>query len=186
MRARRGALAPAMRHWADARICAHLAHSYWLRPSRIIALYVSMGDEADTASLRALCQERGCAVYLPRITDFSARRMRFCLDSLGKLRVNRMGIAEPALRESVPAHWLSLILLPILGFDSRGTRLGYGGGFYDRALAFRLTQPAPPLLIGVAYACQELAHIARAAHDVALDGVATENSIRGFGRRGVI
>jgi 5-formyltetrahydrofolate cyclo-ligase len=184
MRTARSALAPSLRHWADERIRAHLAHSYWLRPSRRIAIYASMGDEVDTVALRSLCRKRGCAVYLPRITDFAARRMRFCRDRGSKLTINRMGIAEPALRESIPAHWLSLILLPILGFDGQGTRLGYGGGFYDRDLAFRLTQPAPPLLIGLAYACQELAHVARAAHDVALDGIVTERGIRWFGRRG--
>lgn len=184
MRAARSALAPAIRHGADARIRAHLAHSAWLRPARRIAIYASIGDEVDTVALRALCRKRGCAVYLPRISDFAARRMRFCRERGGKLPVNRMGIAEPALRESIPAHWLSLILLPILGFDSQGTRLGYGGGFYDRDLAFRLVQPAPPLLIGLAYACQELAHVARAAHDVALDGIVTEQGIRWFGRGG--
>lgn len=185
MRATRGALAPSVRHWADARIRAHLAHSFWLRASRPIAIYASMGDEVDTVALRCLCRKRGCAVYLPRISDFAARRMRFCRDRGNHLATNRMGIAEPALRESIPAHWLSLILLPILGFDGQGTRLGYGGGFYDRDLAFRLKQPAPPLLFGLAYACQELAHVVRAAHDVALDGIVTEQGIRWFGPRGV-
>src|SRR5208282_2335293 len=114
MRATRSALAPSVRHRADERIRAHLAHSNWLRASRRIALYASMGDEVDTVALRALCRERGCAVYLPRITDFAARRMRFCRDRGARLQINRMDIAEPALRESIPAHWLSLILLPIL------------------------------------------------------------------------
>lgn len=185
LRARRSALGPSVRHWADERIRAHLAYSYWLRPARSIALYASMGDEVDTRQLRALCRARGCDVYLPRITDFAARRLRFCRDAGARLPINRMGIAEPALHQSIPARWLSLILLPILGFDNQGTRLGYGGGFYDRDLAFRLQQPAPPLLIGLAYACQELAHVAREAHDVALDGIVTEYGIRWFGRRGI-
>jgi 5-formyltetrahydrofolate cyclo-ligase len=186
LRAARSALTPSQRHWADERIRAHLAHSYWLQRSRSIALYASMGDEVDTVALRSLCRRRGCAVYLPRITDFGARHMRFCRDPGNRLPINRMGIAEPPLRQSLPAHLLSLVLLPILGFDSQGTRLGYGGGFYDRDLAFRLDKPAPPLLIGLAYACQELTHITRAAHDVALDGIVTEQGIRWFRRTGVI
>lgn len=183
LRATRDALAASVRHRADERIRAHLAHSQWLRPARRVALYASMGTEVDTAGLRALCRKRGCAVYLPRITDFTGRRMRFCRDPGEQLPVNRMGISEPALRAALPARWLSLILLPILGFDKQGTRLGYGGGFYDRDLAFRLEEPAPPLLIGLAYACQELTHVVRAVHDVALDGIVTELGIRWFGGR---
>jgi 5-formyltetrahydrofolate cyclo-ligase len=186
LRATRTALAPSIRQRADARIRGYLAHSHWLQPSRRIAIYSSMGDEVATAALRVLCRKRGCKVYLPRITDFGARRMRFCRDPGTRLPINRMGIAEPALRECLPAQALSLILLPILGFDKQGTRLGYGGGFYDRDLAFRLQQPAPPVLIGLAYACQELAFIARATHDVALDGIVTEQGIRWFRSTGVI
>lgn len=185
LRARRIALGPAARQRANERIRSHLAFSHWLRRGRLIGLYASMADEVDTVGLRALCRARGCAVYLPRITDYGERHMRFCRDRGAPLGISRMGIGEPGLRESVAARWLSLILLPILGFDALGTRLGYGGGFYDRDLAFRLERPAPPLLIGIAYGCQELAQLARAAHDVALDGIVTEQGIRWFGRTGV-
>jgi 5-formyltetrahydrofolate cyclo-ligase len=185
LRARRLALAPAMREQADERIRMQLASSGWLRAGRRIGLYTSMADEVDTEQLRALCRRRGCAVYLPRITHMAARQMRFCRDRATPLRPNRLGIYEPALRESLPARWLSLILLPILGFDAFGTRLGYGGGFYDRDLAFRLQQSAPPLLIGIAYAAQEVARLPRAAHDVPLDGIVTELGIRAFARAGV-
>lgn len=180
LRAARRALAPYVRARADERIRAHLASSGWLQRARRIGLYTSMPDEVDTEALRCLCRRRGCAVYLPRITHFEARHMRFCRDRGTPLLSNRMGIDEPALRESLPARWLSLILLPILGFDARGTRLGYGGGFYDRDLAFRLDRPAPPLLIGVAYASQEVALLARERHDVPLDGIVTERGIRYF------
>jgi 5-formyltetrahydrofolate cyclo-ligase len=180
LRAARRSLAPGVRAKADERIRSHLSSSGWLKRGRRIGLYTSMADEVDTQALRALCQRRGCAVYLPRITHFAARHMRFCRDRGTALLINRLGIEEPALRECLPARWLSLILLPILGFDERGTRLGYGGGFYDRDLAFRRATPAPPLLIGVAYASQEVALLPRASHDVPLDGIVTERGIRYF------
>jgi len=71
-----------------------------------------------------------------------------------------------------------LVLMPLLGFDNQGTRLGYGGGYYDRTLT---VLPKKPLLVGLAFAAQELAHIPREDHDVPLDMVITENGIRFFG-----
>jgi 5-formyltetrahydrofolate cyclo-ligase len=72
-----------------------------------------------------------------------------------------------------------MVIMPLLGFDAAGTRLGYGGGHYDRTLA--TLEPAPRL-VGVAFAAQELAHIPRAPHDRPLDAVVTENGVRHFAR----
>ena len=73
-------------------------------------------------------------------------------------------------------HFLAMavILLPLLGFTRSGQRLGMGGGYYDRSLAFRIEQAAPPLLIGVGYAFQELDCLPGEAWDVTLDAVVTE------------
>ena len=69
-----------------------------------------------------------------------------------------------------------LVFLPLVGFDRSGVRLGTGGGFYDRAFAFRQLRSAwhAPRLVGLAYAFQELASIGAAAHDVLMDAVVTE------------
>ena len=69
---------------------------------------------------------------------------------------------------------MNVVIVPVLGFTRAGTRLGMGGGFYDASFAFRKTRPAPPLLIGAAYSCQELEHLEAADWDVMLDAVATE------------
>lgn len=78
----------------------------------------------------------------------------------------------------VPAEgdWLvpDLIILPLVAFDRRGTRLGYGGGFYDRSLA-QLTEAASrPAAIGFAYAAQELPELPREPTDQPLDLIVTE------------
>lgn len=76
----------------------------------------------------------------------------------------------------VPAEgaWLTpdLIILPLVAFDRRGTRLGYGGGFYDRTLA-RLAARRP-IAIGFAYAAQELPDLPREPTDQPLDLIVTE------------
>ena len=69
---------------------------------------------------------------------------------------------------------LHAVILPVLGFTADGLRLGMGGGYYDRSFAFRQHTPVPPLLIGAAYANQELDVLDAQNWDVRLDAVATE------------
>jgi 5-formyltetrahydrofolate cyclo-ligase len=89
---------------------------------------------------------------------------------------NRYGIPEPALSSDAQllAEDLSIILLPLLGFTRGGQRLGMGGGFYDRTLAFRQRHVAPPFLIGTGYVFQELPELPAEPWDVRLDAVLTE------------
>jgi 5-formyltetrahydrofolate cyclo-ligase len=69
---------------------------------------------------------------------------------------------------------MNAVIVPVVGFTRTGMRLGMGGGYYDASFAFRKTRPAPPLLIGAAYTCQQLGHLDAADWDVRLDAVATE------------
>jgi 5-formyltetrahydrofolate cyclo-ligase len=96
--------------------------------------------------------------------------------------INRLGIPEPAALRIIPVRALSVVLLPILGFDRHGTRLGTGGGYYDRMFAYRRHRHSwhRPLLVGVAFQCQLLPVIERSAHDVPLDAVVTEAGISIF------
>ena len=74
---------------------------------------------------------------------------------------------------SSPELTPSLILVPLVGFDLKGRRLGYGGGFYDRTLE-QLKQSGPLTVVGLAYAAQKLAKVPAEAHDMRLDWVITE------------
>src|SRR5262249_23530355 len=97
----------------------------------------------------------------------------------GRHRSNRLGIEEPEGMEIIGARWLDVVFLPLVGFDSRGVRLGTGGGYYDRAFAFRRWRTVwhTPQLIGLAYAVQQVDAITPAAHDVLLDAVVTEKGV---------
>jgi 5-formyltetrahydrofolate cyclo-ligase len=97
------------------------------------------------------------------------------------VRPNRFGIPEPADASEtiVAAESLELVLVPLVGFDRRGHRLGMGGGYYDATFAF-LSQgerPRVPLLVGIAYAFQELPALEARDHDVHLDYVCTEREL---------
>jgi 5-formyltetrahydrofolate cyclo-ligase len=93
---------------------------------------------------------------------------------------NRYGIPEPvAPGELLEPFQLDLVLVPLLGFDRRGHRLGHGGGYYDRSFAFLNEQvrPTEPLLVGIAYDFQELEIVNEEPWDVALDFIATNREL---------
>jgi 5-formyltetrahydrofolate cyclo-ligase len=92
---------------------------------------------------------------------------------------NRYGIPEPdlAITSQLPAREMALVVLPLLGFSPDGNRLGMGGGYYDRSLAFRKDAPAPPWLVGAGYSFQKLESLAAQPWDVRLDAIATEQGI---------
>jgi 5-formyltetrahydrofolate cyclo-ligase len=91
---------------------------------------------------------------------------------------NQFGIPEPDLAPGsmLPASAMALIVLPLLGFSRDGHRLGTGGGFYDRTLAFRKPGPsATPWLVGAAYSFQQIEPLPAREWDVRLDAIATES-----------
>ena len=77
--------------------------------------------------------------------------------------VNHLGIVEPKGTKPIAARWLDLVLLPLVGFDAHGMRLGMGGGYYDRTFAYRNrhTRWRGPRLVGVAYSFQQVPSIGR-------------------------
>ena len=180
LRARRRALSPAERARLSHEVARQADRALHLQAGARIALYAALPHELDAAPLIELARARGCRIYLPRIDSArSSRRMRF-LQMQGPLRRNRLGIEEPTrLGAALGARWLDLVFLPLVGFDRTGLRLGTGGGFYDRAFAFRQLRRAwhVPRLVGLAYSFQEVAHLEAAAHDVRMDAVVTEKGI---------
>jgi 5-formyltetrahydrofolate cyclo-ligase len=105
------------------------------------------------------------------------KQLRFAPWRGGDLLIsNQYGIPEPALSPDacLMPEAMNAVIVPVVGFTRAGMRLGMGGGYYDASFAFRKTRPAPPLLIGAAYTCQQLGHLDAADWDVRLDAVATE------------
>jgi 5-formyltetrahydrofolate cyclo-ligase len=191
LRLRRRSLSPSQRAKAHRQFARLLSSSHWasrlLRAGQRIAVYFAYGHEADLAHVIELARQRRCTLYLPVITDFRHSRMRFVryeVDSA--MRVNRYGIAEPDHRhattgraEVIPARHLDVVLLPLVGFDAHGSRLGSGAGFYDRSL-HHLREGRrwrKPKLIGVGYECQRVPRLQPDRWDVPLDGILTEHGL---------
>ncbi|MBB1060221.1 5-formyltetrahydrofolate cyclo-ligase [Marilutibacter spongiae] len=124
------------------------------------------------------------------------RDCRYCLPVLGRghrlrfapwrpgepLVQNRFGIPEPdvAPTDLLEPEAMQMVVLPLVGFDRTGQRLGLGGGWYDRNFAFRLRDPAPPWLVGAAYELQHVERLDAAAWDVPLDAVCTESAFHDY------
>jgi len=179
LRAKRRAVSTSQRKLLAEKIAHNVDAWLHLRPSWRIALYAALPEELDTTPLIELARRRGCRIYLPRIDRHSlGRRMRF-VELGSRHRSNRLGISEPEGSRIIGARWLDVVFLPLVGFDTRGVRLGTGGGYYDRAFAFRRWRSAwhTPRLVGLAYSFQQLEHITSAAHDVLMDAVVTEKGV---------
>ena len=91
---------------------------------------------------------------------------------------NRYGIPEPDVAPAacLGAEQLALAVMPLVGFDADGRRLGMGGGWYDRSFAFRQRQSAPPWLVGVGFAVQQVPALEAADWDVLPDAICTEDA----------
>ena len=91
---------------------------------------------------------------------------------------NRFGIPEPdvAAGALLRPEDMALVVLPLVGFDATGARLGMGGGWYDRSLAFRHETPAPPWLVGAGFSAQRVDAIESQPWDVRLDAVCCEDA----------
>lgn len=176
---RRRALGPAERMAAAQGLRRQLEQlPEFLVDQRVGGYWAHRGELPLNLALAGLAG-RGQQLYLPVIG--AGRSMRFAPWQAGEpVEANRHGIPEPVAAEgAIEAAELELVLVPLLGFDRRGHRLGYGGGYYDRAFAFlrETARPHVPLLVGIGYAFQELDAIEAAEWDVPLDYVATENEL---------
>ena len=175
MRAARATLGAGERLAAADAVARHLGERDQLRQPGYVGGYWAVNGEVPLHAVQ-LRLAPGQVWCLPVVQDDGG--LRFAPWRAGDATVgNRFGIPEPDVAPSstlAPSE-LTLVLLPLLGFDSDGHRLGLGGGFYDRAFAFRRQAPAPPHLVGVGYGFQQLPRLPAEAWDVGLDAVVTEH-----------
>ena len=184
MRKARRSLSPTQRA-AAAEACALLARTLpALRHADCIAGYMAHRGELSCEPIIEWALRRDIDILLPVVTG---RHMRWAPYRPGDALVsNRWGISEP---ERHPGRWVSarlpsVVLTPLTAFDARGNRLGQGGGYYDRAFAFRRNTRhwLRPRLVGLAYEFQRVDELEVKHTDVPLDAVITERKIHEFQR----
>lgn len=186
LRARRRAIPAPERIAAAEALAERLLRLSFAPTSGYVAGYWAMDGEIALHAWQ-LRLPRECTYCLPLLHDDG--RLRFAPWRPGEALVsNRHGIPEPdvAADALLPAEMMALVLLPLVGFDLNGHRLGMGGGWYDRSFAFRHRtaahgRTAPPWLVGAAFAVQQTDALSPADWDVALDAVCHERGTLLFG-----
>lgn len=184
IRQRRRALSGAQRQTAQRQAERRLRRLSPLWRARSVAIYLAVDGEADPAKIAAGALMRRQRVYAPVLHGETLRFARLTNDT--PLRRNRFGILEPAVADCIDPRRLDVVLTPLVAFDDAGTRIGMGGGYYDRCFSFlkQRTRWIRPRLIGLAYEFQRLPTVSRSAWDVPLWAAVTELGIYRFHTEG--
>jgi 5-formyltetrahydrofolate cyclo-ligase len=144
------------------------------KQAKTVCLYASFGGELPTDALMIIALLEGKRLLLPRVTNKTTLVLHEVTD-VAMLQSSRLGIREPkATAPIAPLTEASLVLVPGLGFDTAGRRLGFGGGFYDRLLA---KPPRKTFLLGHAHAFQLVPRLPEEAHDIKVKAVATPQGV---------
>lgn len=140
----------------------------------VVSGYWPIRDELDSRRLLTGLTDQGSRCALP-VVEGREKPLLFRQWKPGVELVQRpFGLSEPP--DSARALTPRILLVPLLAVDSRGNRLGYGGGYYDRTLIF-LRQSVPIIAVGIAFEAQLVADVPHDGRDAALDWVVTENSV---------
>lgn len=172
LRARKESLTPEERLKKSTRICSYILDL--IRDGETVMVYTSKEKEVNTAPLISTLLERGNPIVVPIIVkeDFSLRLSY--LKDRSVLVPSTFGVPEP-IGSEIPAASddIDTIVLPMLGFDKNGGRIGYGAGYYDRFLA----KNKKLRKIGIAFACQEIENLPVDENDIRMNYIITENGI---------
>lgn len=179
LRRRRRAISAAQQHSHALKLHLTLAKHPWFKRARRIAFYLANDGELNPLPLLHQAWRLDKKVYLP-ILQGRPPQMRFRQYRRGdRLLTNRFGIGEPPpSRKECPVENLDLLLMPLVGFDDVGNRLGMGGGFYDRTLAH--LRRSGPKRVGVAHSVQKVERLLAEPWDIPLHAVVTEQGIHYF------
>jgi 5-formyltetrahydrofolate cyclo-ligase len=180
----RRALSPSEQRQHSLKLVRRIKRLRWLWRAKRVAAYLAVDGELSLAPLIADLQQTGKRVYLPVLRPQPQRKLWFArYTPHSRLQPNRFAILEPSLSatERRPAWILDVILLPLVAFDADCRRIGMGGGFYDRTLAYQHRRLGwqRPRLIGIAHECQRIERVFVRPWDIPLDAVVTERKIYG-------
>jgi 5-formyltetrahydrofolate cyclo-ligase len=175
--ARRDALDPFWRIEASLEIAETGKELVAVEPGAIVSGFWPMRSEVDVRPLMFALRENGARLCLPAIIDKTTIVFRELVRGAALVDMG-YGTAGPG--EEAETLDPSIMLVPLAAFDSRGHRIGYGAGYYDRAIA-RLTEAGhAPRLIGIAFDCQEVPVVPDEPHDVIVPEILTESGLRRF------
>ena len=172
LRERKNAMSPEELLMKSREICRHLMTL--IHDNETVMVYTSKEREVNTVPIIQRLLDRNVPVIVPIIVKEDVSLRLSYLRDFAALVPSTFGVPEP-IGSEIPARGedVDTIILPMLGFDRTGGRIGYGAGYYDRFL-----EKFPTLRkIGIAFACQEMGHLPLDPTDVRMDHIITEESI---------
>ena len=170
----RDALPEAVRVAAAAAISARILERADFRAARAVLLTLPFGSEWDTVAVLRAALAAGRTVAVPRV-DKASRMLELhaIADPQADIVASDQGIPEPRPAcPRVPRDAIDFVLVPGVAFDLAGSRLGYGGGYYDRLLP--LLSPRA-LRVAGAFEIQLVDRVPAAPHDIAVGAIVTES-----------
>ena len=181
LRAQRISLSPEQQAHAARALAQQVCNTRLFSICRRIACYLPADGEIDPAHVIERIWGLNKICYLPVLSRLAREHLWFAPTEPGmRLKPNRYGILEPVTfaRRLVRAQKLDLILMPLVGFDVAGRRLGMGKGFYDRSLEFLNHRQhwCKPHILGLAHDFQRVARLPADPWDVSLQGVVTDKA----------
>ncbi|WP_151804805.1 5-formyltetrahydrofolate cyclo-ligase [Acinetobacter bereziniae] len=161
-----------------------LKHPKFLN-ARKIGLYLDAFGEVKTKRLIEYCFAQGKKVYLPMICNMNNHlvwvQISYQQYQNKRFSLHRLGMLEPMASRGKHVSTLDVVIMPLLACDIKGTRMGMGGGFYDRTLASAFQQPHR---LGLAHDFQFLhTELARNSWDQSLDSLITPTKTYYFKRQ---
>jgi 5-formyltetrahydrofolate cyclo-ligase len=163
---------------AGAALVEHWPEAWALPAGCVVAGYRALPGEIDPEPLMRHLASRGAELALP-VTQAPDGPLLFLAWSPGDpLQRAAFGVEEPTGK--APARHPDLVLVPLLGVDRHGMRIGFGKGYYDRTLA-RLRTLAPVRAVGLAFSEQRLDSVPFDDHDQPLDALVTDSGFHLFG-----
>lgn len=175
--AARDALTLVERQQKSQSITAHGASGIRFAPGAVISGFMPIRSEADTRPLMEALRTRGGRLVLPVVLDRETIVFR-AFETDTPLVKTGFGTTGPG--EDAEVLDPDILLVPLSVFDGKGQRVGYGAGHYDRAIARLHARGRQPVLIGVAFDCQEVPSVPAEPHDVSLHAILTESGLRWF------
>jgi 5-formyltetrahydrofolate cyclo-ligase len=150
-----------------------------------VALYLANDGELNPLPIQQQLSGMGKQLFLPVLRSNTNKSLWFAVYKQNeKLVLNQYGIPEPDLKRHKPLlPWhLDILLMPLVSFDEQGNRIGMGGGYYDRTLAYLRRRNAwrKPILVGLAHECQKSFSLQKQPWDVHLNYVITEKQLYEF------
>lgn len=147
-----------------------------IRPGESVSLFHPIRDEIDPTPLFRNIREAGGTVLLPAVAGREIQFRRYEPDMT--LEPGSFGTFHPPA--DAGAADPDLIIAPLAAFDRNGNRIGYGGGFYDRATKRLDDSGHRYRYVGLAFACQEVGAVPAEPYDRTLDAVVTEDGLITF------